>query len=112
MIEYNEGEFCFVGLSYLTVDPDGNPIPESADELIEKYGFTKMEAKTYYAKSKVNCYTTPAIGGTVAKELKTSDEITVYAKGEKDGAEWFLFQVEGSAVYYFAGAELFTESVG
>lgn len=113
MIEYGEGVFYFVGLSYLTVDPDGNPTPESVDELIEKYGFTKLEAaKTYYAVGKVNCYATPGTSGTVAKELKASDKVTVYAKGEKDGAEWYLFQVDGSAVYYFAGASLFTESVG
>lgn len=113
MIEYSEGVFYFVGLSYLTVDPDGNPIPESVDELINKYGFTKLDtAKTYYATGKVNCYATPGTSGTVAKELKANDKVTVYAKGEKDGAEWYLFQVEGSAVYYFAGASLFTESVG
>ena len=113
MIEYGEGVFYFVGLSYLTVDPDGNPTPESLDELIEKYGFTKLDAsKAYYAKGKVNCYTMPNTTGTVAKELKANDKITVYASGEKNGAEWYLFQVEGSVVYYFAGASLFTESVG
>ena len=113
MIEYGEGVFYFVGLSYLTVDPDGNPTPESVDELIAKYGFTKLEAaKTYYATGKVNCYTTPGTSGTVAKELKANDKVTVYAKGEKDGAEWYLFQIDGSAIYYFAGASLFTDSVG
>lgn len=113
MIEYGEGLYYFVGLSYLTVDPDGNPTPASVEELIAKYGFTKLEtAKTYYATGKVNCYAAPGVGGTVAKELSADDAVTVLAKGEKDGAEWYLFQIEGSAVYYFAGASLFTESVG
>lgn len=113
MIEFEENVFYFVGLTYLTVDPDGNPTPESVDELVEKYGFTKLETpKTYYAKGKVNCYATPGTTGTVAKELKANDKVTVYAKGEKDGAEWFIFQAEGSVVYYFAGSSLFTESVG
>ncbi len=109
MIEYkNEDKTCygFVNEKNLTPDPEGTPI-QMLPELIKDYGFTLVEEKEMVAKQTVLLNLTPEKAGTETIEKDT--KVTVYATGTYDGADWYIFKVEGKAFYYFAGVNFFAE---
>jgi hypothetical protein len=112
MIETTDGQYCFVGYSKLTTDPEGTPmeVPLSFEELLTKYHFTECAEKTVYAKGTVKCNTSPTNQATAPKTLQSGDSVTVLATGTVSYAEWYLFQIEGDDNYYFAGASPFTDA--
>lgn len=104
IITFGEG-YGFVSGQYITVDANGIPML-TLEAIVSKYQFTTADAKTYYAKSDVNCRFTPE--GEITRKLTAGDSATVVASGEYKGATLFVLEFDG--VYYFAAADLFTET--
>ena len=111
MIQVEEGKFYFVSHKWLTTDPAGNPAPMSLAQLLATYSdFTELSApKTMYAAKTVNCNTIPSYQDEVETKLQAGDAVTVVAQGEVRLNTWYIFKT-ADGLYFFAGADLFTET--
>ena len=102
-----EEQFCFVHVSVLTTDPNGNPVALSLEQLLKLHPeFSAITGIQVTANGKVNCYTEPKVGEDVAKELVEGTEVTKVAVS--DLGNWCIIKTADGA-YYFAGNNLFTE---
>lgn len=97
--------YYFVSFGYLTPNSDGTPgtIALSLDQLIQSYGFTKVNNASMKVKSGKTAPGLNTPDGSTVKSFAAGTTLTVVAKG-KVGTEfvsddWYIVEFEGS--YYF-----------
>ena len=108
--ETNEVGYYFVHRSVLTTNASGEPAPLSLEELLASNpGFTacETEGKKLYATASVNCYVSAKTSDNPAAVLTAGTQVTLAATSEL--GNWYIVKT-ADGVYYFVGAQLFSET--